>query len=178
MALLPCSGAAAERGERRDIPIPLQIQIFLKIITYDRSFDNGTPAPYQVGVVLRNMEEPSDERIFRQVSDALSKKTILGRPLVPVKLLFRKGQLSPSEPLPDMLVLIGNWEEDGDKVAEFARKHHRLTFGSDVALLESGVAVVMSLEGSRPVIHVNLTEAKAGGADFHANFLKHCRVIR
>jgi hypothetical protein len=175
LALLPCRGAAAERGE---IPIPLQVQIFLKIITYDRSFDNGTPAPYQVGVVLRNPEGSSDERVFRQVSEALEKKTILGRPLAPVKIVFRKGALQAPEVLPNMLVLIGNWEEDGEKVAEFARRNHLLTFGSDIALLESGVAVVMSLEGNRPVIHVNLTEAKAGGADFHANFLKHCRVIR
>jgi len=180
LAVCSCAHAASEepRAVRSDIPIPLQIQIFLKIVTYDRSFDQGTPVPYRVGVLLKNTGNGGGDTAFKQVSEALAKKTILGRPLSPMKIVMRNGVFPKLEQLPNMLVLIGDWEEGGETVAEFARKNRLVTFGSNILLLECGIAVIMTLEGDRPVIHVNLNEARAAGADFHANFLKHCRVIK
>jgi|GEM_PF-1105942 len=180
LTVLCCAHASPDERQfaRSEIPIPLQLQIFLKIVTYDRSFDQDKPGPFRVGVFLKNTGEGGVESTFRQVSEVLSKKTILGRPLSPVKIVMRNGVFPKIGQLPDMLVLIGNWDEDGEKVAEYARKKKLVTFGSSIPLLESGIVVVLTLDGDRPVIHVNLNEARAVGADFHANFLKHCQVVR
>lgn len=170
--------AGEPRPVATQIPIPLQIQIFLKIVTYDRAFDREATVSYRLGVVMRSNGEGDCERSFRQVTDALAGKTIFGRPLAPVKIMLRKGKLPRLEQTPDMLVLIGDWSDDGEIIAGYAKEHRLVTFGSDLHLLKSGIVVVLTLDGDKPVIHLNLSGARGVGADFHANFLKHCRVIR
>lgn len=178
--LLLCgqAGAADRASSVGEIPIPLQIQIFLKIVTYDRSFDSTASSPYEVGIVMRSDVTNDCDRSFRQVEEALSGKTIFGRPLVAMKILMKNGELPDIARIPGMLVLVGDWRKDGEIVARYANKHRLVTFGSDLLLLNSGIVVVMTMEGDRPVIHLNLNTARTVGADFHANFLKHCRVIR
>lgn len=170
--------AADRESPPGEIPIPLQIQIFLKIVTYDRSFDSAASTPYNVGIVLRNDAANDCDRSFRQVEEALSGKTIFGRPLAPMKILLKNGVFPEVTRVPEMLVLVGDWRKDGEIVAGYAKKHRLVTFGSDLLLLNSGIVVVMTMEERRPVIHLNLKTARTVGADFHANFLKHCRVIR
>lgn len=178
--LLLCSslGAADRALPAGEIPIPLQIQIFLKIVTYDRSFDSTASSPYEVGIVMRNDGDSNCERSFKQVEEALAGKTIFGRPLVPMKIVLSNGELPDIPRIPGMLVLVGDWRKDGEVVAGYAKEHRLVTFGSNMLLLNSGIVVVMTMEGNRPVIHLNLNMARSVGADFHANFLKHCRVIR
>ncbi|MBP7633342.1 hypothetical protein KBA41_04185 [Candidatus Ozemobacteraceae bacterium] len=178
--LLICGSlfAADREPATGEIPIPLQIQVFLKIVTYDRSFDGLASAPYGVGIVMRNDATNDCDRSFRQVEEALYGKTIFGRPLAPMKILLKNGVLPEIKNVPGMLVLVGDWRKDGEIIAAYAKKHHLVTFGSNLLLLNSGIVVVMTMEGSRPVIHLNLNTARTVGADFHANFLKHCRVIR
>ncbi len=178
--LLACGSlmAADREPHAGEIPIPLQIQIFLKIVTYDRSFDSSASAPYDVGIVMRNDVSNDCDRSFRQVEEALSGKTIFGRPLAPMKILLKNGVLPEIAKVPGMLVLVGDWRKDGEIVAGYAKRHRLVTFGSNLPLLNSGIVVVMTMEGNRPVIHLNLNTARTVGADFHANFLKHCRVIR
>lgn len=178
--LLVCGALVAADLEPHagEIPIPLQIQIFLKIVTYDRSFDSTASSPYEVGIVMRNDDSRECDRSFRQVEAALAGKTIFGRPLAPIKMLLKNGVLSEAGRTPGMLVLVGDWRKDGEIVGRYAKEHQLVTFGSNLLLLNSGIVVVMTLEGERPVIHLNLNTARTVGADFHANFLKHCRVIR
>ncbi|HQG30123.1 MAG TPA: YfiR/HmsC family protein [Candidatus Ozemobacteraceae bacterium] len=180
MQLLVCGSlvAASRESPAAEIPIPLQIQIFLKIVTYDRSFDSTASTPYEVGIVMRNDDSSECDRSFKQVEEALAGKTIFGRPLAPIKMLLKNGVLSETGRTPGMLVLVGDWRKDGEIVGRYAKEHQVVTFGSNPLLLNSGIVVVMTLEGERPVIHLNLNTARTVGADFHANFLKHCRVIR
>lgn len=170
--------AANGTSAAAEIPISLQIKIFLKIVTYDRSFDKTATDSYHIGIVMRDDGDTDCERAFKQVADALAGKTIFGRSLAPVKLVMNNGKLPRQEADPEILVLIGDWSRDSSDIAEYAKAHRLVTFGSSRELLNSGIVVVMTLDGNRPVINLNLNEARAVGADFHANFLKHCRVIR
>ena len=53
-----------------------------------------------------------------------------------------------------------------------------MTFGTNPDFLKANVGVVLTLEAGKPLINLNLLVTKETGADFDANFLKHCRVVR
>ena len=66
-----------------------------------------------------------------------------------------------------------------EQVTAFSRKYHILTFTGvpDYMAPSSGASVGVELKGGRPQIVINLSAAKAEGADFSSQLLKLARVV-
>lgn len=161
--------------EAMDIPLDLQIQIFLKIMTYDRAISLGKGEPFRVGIVSLGNE---GEKRLLEVQKSLSDKTIMGAPIVaiPIKSDFNPPDLF-SQP-PHILILFPLADEKLLKVLNYAKAQKILTFGTEPDFLRYDIGVVLTLEEGKPLINLNLSLAKQAGADFHANFLKLCRIFR
>lgn len=160
------------------IPLELELSIFLKIISYNRSLPASQEA-FRVGMVPpRSMGAPDLQDLKKRIESFFAGKTLLGRPVV-VDFLRSNALPAPDGPEgPDLLILHENPENEIESSLRFAEKRRILVFSTKSLHLEMGATVALSIENGQPVIQVNLTAARKLGADFHANFLKHCRVIK
>jgi len=158
------------------ISLDLQVPIFLKIMTYDRSFNLGNGEVFRVGFIAR--AEGMNTGSFLEVQKILADKTILGHPIVlsPISLEALEKEVETVNP--HILILSRIPDEHLAKVLHLSKARRIMTFGTDPDYLKVDIGVVLTLEAGKPLINLNLDVAKDAGADFPSNFLKHCRIIR
>ncbi len=163
-----------------DVPIPLAVKVplFLKIMSYDRTVGD-TPATQTVRLILlvgaghAGDERRQDETLLRNL---VGGRTLLGRPLA-CECESWKASKPPRTDASSLVIGHALSADEVRQVAEWASAKNVLIFGDGAtAWAGRGFAVVLLLRGGAPVINVDLPVARSAGADFHANFLKHCQV--
>ena len=160
------------------IPLELEMSIFLRIISYDRSLPASGHPFHVVLVTGRAVEDGSLRELEKRIQSFFGAKTLMGRPVTVS--CFRSDDLAALETAsaPHLLILHEIPDPEAGSTIRFARKRRIMVFSDSPTQIESGATVVVAVENGQPVIQVDLAAARKVGADFHANFLKHCRVIK
>ncbi len=173
-ASMPCCAVSEE-----EIPLDLQLQIFLKIMTYNRTLSFDKLDSFAVTIAYNKAAgKQSLEELSARIKDILGGKTILGRPItlniVAIGKAFKTSALNACH----LLILHGELDEEKASLLAWANERKVLSAAAMHDADVSDVVILLRLEDQKPVIHFNLGLARKLGFDFHAQFLKHCIITK
>jgi len=170
-------------AQTMEIPVKNQFSLFAKILTYDRNFTHRSGKQIVLGIIY--------QRTFRSSSAAkdeiislieISEGNVLG------EIPLRYELIDVSSTI-DLLESIGRLKINIlyvtplrafslDRISKITQSKKILTLTGVSQYAEEGLAVSLGIKNDRPQIVINLSSAKAEGADFSSNFLKLTRVIQ
>lgn len=173
---LPMPNRASAAGE--EIPLDLQMQIFLKIMTYNRSLVIEKLDAFVVTIVHGKPGKDSlDEQIAR-LRGTLGSKTILGRPIKINVVSLGKAFKADMVPASHLVVWFGRVVETSAPLLAWTQAQKILSATAAQDADPQEFVVLLRLEDEKPTIHFNLNLARQLGFDFHAQFLKHCVIVK
>lgn len=160
-----------------DVPVELQVPLFLKVLTFDRRMTARAPDTVVVAVVFQKGNRVSvtakDEvlRALRGIASATIRPMLidLDEQVLGVALDSASASLVYVTPLRAV---------DLANVAAATRSARVTSVTGVPRYVEGGLAVGVRLQGERPKLLINLRAARAEGADFSAELLKLAVVTR
>lgn len=168
-------------AQSMDLPVETQIPIFLKLLTFDRNLPTEAGTELVVAIVFQGGNRASVE-LRRQVEAELKKAVRLFEGLttrvVAVDLDDEPNLAARLVSDSVDAIYIGPLRAfDLKTLLLVSRPAHIRTFSGVSRYVTQGVAMGATLRGELPQILVNLTAARAEGADYPAQVLKLARVL-
>jgi len=164
------------------VPEEIQVPIFLKILTYDRSLGGRVEDTIHIGVLYF----PDNER-SKKNKDAIIEnlelnkdKTINGVPFSFIEIEFSTKK-ALDEVAKEKRINVLYITNDGTNmlkgISQITQSRKILTITGRVDYVSQGISVGLGVKEKKPQIVINLSSARAEGSDFSANLLKVCEVI-
>lgn len=185
VVLLLAAGAlvapiARVRAQEMDVPVSIQISIFLKVLTFDRALVGRAPAEVVVGIAFQRGSRASvlakDEavRALRAAPDGVAG----------VRVRIETVDLDV-ERLPEAIARRGLTHlyvtplraTDVRTIAVVTRAAQVTTLSGVPAYVTQGLAIGVELRDGRPRILVNLRASRLEGADLAAELLKLATIV-
>ncbi len=179
---LPLLAAAAPARAQSGLPPQAEAPILLRILAYDRALDR-TPGDNLVIAILYDVANGTSNharsgmvRAFRSAPV----QSIGGRTLKFIELnvaaanvadVFRQESVGAA-------YLTAGLDDRLPAIVSAASDSHVTTLGGSLRYARRGVAVAVDTIGGKPQIFVNLTAARAAGADLTSSLLKLATVIK
>ena len=179
MALMFLAETRAILAQEMDVPVSVQIPLFLKVMTFDRRYGNGGQ-PVIFGVLFQSGNRASVIAKNEALRALNSAADLEAQPVRPIPIDLDQESLSDAlareHPTavyvtPLRAVAIGN-------ICVATRAAQTTTFTGVPRFVTLGLAVGVRLQGERLKLLVNLPAARAEGADFRAELLMLAQVIR
>ena len=167
-----------------EAPIEIQSKMLLKTLGYDRTVLNKDGDVVRIGV-LYNENNPESLKAFEVAGDYLYEQKKAGTKIGKKRLKSTGLSYLSEAALTSMVsnlnisvlyVTPGN-EANLSAIANVAKAKNILTFGGCGDYVSHGLAIGVEMNAGKPQVIVNLTNAKAQGADFKAEFLKLAKVV-
>src|SRR5687767_1261167 len=170
-----CTPALAE-AQDMDVPVQIQVALFLKVLTFDRNLVVSPSSEIVVGVVFQSkyrssvaakniamtaLLETRNKRKIRAIAIDLDRETLI------TALPRHRPSVLYVAPLRAI--------EIGD-LATVARNANVTTLTGVTEYVALGLAISVRLQGERPKLVINAEAAKAEGADFSAELLKLAQI--
>ena len=164
------------------VPPEIQVPIFLKILTYDRTYEEWDGRTIRIAVLYAPGSAESEEyaeSIIRHLAQR-SGKTINDLPFD-----FEKFPMGSARLLEerirrdtfDVLYLAPGLAGSLEEIISLSHKHHVLTISAVADDVPRGVMFALEVKGGKPRILVNLGSARAAGRRLKSKLLRLCRVI-
>jgi hypothetical protein len=164
------------------VPEEIQVPIFLKILTYDRSLGGRGEDTIHIGVLYFSDNERSKKNKDAIIENLeLNKdKTINGIPFNFMEIEF-SDEKKLDEVIKKRRINVLYVSSDGSamikKISPITQAGKVLTITGSVDYVSQGISVGLAVKEEKPQIVINLPSARAEGSDFSANLLKVCKVI-
>jgi len=172
--------ARLTRAQEMETPVALQMELFTKVMTFDR---NAVVAPRATPVVIAVVYQ-SGNRISRAAHDeavaALATATSGERRVTTVSLDLDHESLDArlATAQPQAMYIAPLRAVSIAAIASRARVGRIRSFTGVPSYVKQGVAVSVRIRGERPRLVVNLPAARAEGADYMANLLQMAEVLQ
>ncbi|MEW5796137.1 MAG: hypothetical protein AB1772_07225 [Candidatus Zixiibacteriota bacterium] len=157
------------------------IPLFLKIVSYDQSFQGGPDRTVTVYLPYDRREAPSYEqyRVAQRYFEKNADLTVLGsrirfQPVCCDSLRTIVDQLSPDDY--NIMMLTSLNEEQTRLLADLKSGTRIRTFAFDAVQIPFGVAVSVRPDEKKNAIIVNLAAAQSEGSRFGAQLLRLCEI--
>lgn len=167
---------AALHAQEMEVPVAVQIPLFLKVMTFDRQRMGNGDAEVVVGVTFQNGYRNSisvrDEvvRTLRNVPGKKIRIVLIDLDHDPLVDVLEHQNIS--------ILYVSPLRSFGVAAIAAAAASAKVTTVTGVPHhVEQGIAVGVRLQGDRPRLLVNLTASRLGGADFTAELLKLAEVL-
>lgn len=169
----------------QDITVAVDVQyaLFVKILAFDRNLPAKLHDKLVIGILhqpqVKASADAKDE--FLSAFDHSTTKRILNVPVecVPVEAADAQGLSEEIQTLGiNVLYITPMRLVDLRDILQVAQSERVLTLTGVPEYVAEGVAIGIGERGGRPLIIINLTEAKAQGADLSARLLKLARIIQ
>ena len=169
-------------AQEMSLPSPLQYQLFLKILKYDRNLTAKMQAELVIGVLyqsgfrnsrqamesFREAVQKTAQKEFPNVSIRTVPIDLDGEPDLENTLVSGKVGLIYVAPLRAY---------DLKAITSLSHSRKVITLTGVPEYAEKGLAVGVGLKGESPEIIINLPAAREEGSDFSSSLLKLARVI-
>lgn len=169
-------------AQTMDIPIKNQLVLFAKILTCDRNYPQRISNQMVIGIIyqktFRSSSAAKDDFLsIWEISDG----KILGEnpsryELIDVSTVDDLGKELDRLDI-NLMYITPLRAYNLEKILSASRSRKILTLTGVDRYVTEGLAVGIGIKNDRPQITINLSSAKAEGADFTSNFLKLTRVI-
>lgn len=169
------------RAQEMAVPVEVQIPLFLKILTFDRNLKKRVGDEIVIGIVYQRKFKRS-RMVKDQVVDVIGESSLWKVADIPVR------QVSIDLDTVDLGSAVSKNEIDilyitpmralgMEKIADITRAKKIMTLTGVPDYVESRLAVGIGIKGRKPWIIINLSAARAEGADFSSQLLKLAKVI-
>ena len=164
------------------VPEEIQVPLFLKILTYDRSLEAKVKDTIRIGILYFPKDARSEKNKGAIIENLrLNKdKTINGIPFNFMEIEF-SDEKKLDEVIKKRRINVLYVSSDGSamikKISLITQAEKILTITGRVDYVNQGISVGLAVKEEKPQIVINLSSAKAEGSDFSANLLKVCKVI-
>jgi len=168
-------------AEQEEVRMDLQVNLFLKILRYDRNIGERGAQGIKMGVLYN----PSDKNSirtwenFQKEFEQLGEKTINS---IPIFVIQVKGVEELSKAIENynvnVLYIAQGFDSQLASILSTCQKETVLTLTGNPAYAEKGVAVGLGVKAGKPEIIINNQASKDAGANFGADILKLARVIK
>lgn len=171
-------------AEEMPVPIEVQVPLIMKILTFDRNFEQNFETDVTIGIVY----VPGDSSSL-EVRDHLSSwleqsadKTLKTRPVKYISVAYNtKSELEQaitSHNVNLLYITPGN-SEHLNTLLTISQTNQIITVTGVPGYVEQGVSIGLGLkENQKPKIQINLASSKSEGVAFEAKLLKLAEVIR
>ena len=170
-------------GELMPVPVELQIPLILKVLTYDRNFENRARSQLKIGIVY-NTGDASSVMAKNQVSSVFEEfeaKTIKNVPIKHFSLEYVSQDqfinIVNANQMTVYYVAPGN-ARNLDNLLRMSQSQRVITVTGVPGYVFRGVAVGIGANQDKPQILINLTSAKSVGTEFDASLLRIAKVVR
>jgi hypothetical protein len=162
-------------------PVEMHLPLLTKVIEYDRTFRVKIDKVVKLGVIYQKSWRPSAE-VFDELVSVTSRAsfTVCGFPvqIIPIDV---SGDVDVHELLGkysvDLVYLAPVRGVSLEEITRASEEQHFRTITGVPRYVEEGIDIGVDLRNDRPLIVINLTAAKACGADLSAQVLRLARVV-
>lgn len=172
----------AHVAEDMEVPVDLQLNIFAKVLRFDRSLSDRPSEELVLGVLYQSRVRDSD-LAKDQIVDLVRKAglTVQDRP-VKVVPLTAETPADLDKALEDSgieVLYVGPLRAfNASRFAEVTRAHSVLTLTGVPQFVEDGLSIGVGLVADRPEIIINVDAARLEGADLQARLLQLARIVQ
>lgn len=176
-------GPRPAAAEQMAVPADLQIQLILKILTYDRQFEAKSGGGVNIGIVY-SPADPESSKATDEIQSTLYKfqgKTVKKLPL-DYRLIEYTNAASLEKVLKSARINVlyvspGNARNLQSLIA--LSQSLRITTTTGVPdYVKKGVAVGIGVRQDKPQILINLPASKSEGSEFDASLLRIATVVQ
>lgn len=163
-----------------NVQISVQIPIFTKILSFERSISENSNPNIVIGVVYQKFAYSKQSK--DAVIEAFSKNSYSGKKRISVKEIEANTISDLSNGItnnkPDVILLVPLRSIEIEKVLELTKKNHILSMTlCPEYVTKNKVSVAIDVQGDKPQILINLNTSKAEGADFSSQLLKLSKIV-
>jgi uncharacterized protein DUF4154 len=178
-----CCICFAGRVEAEDVsvPISLQMDLLLKVASYDKNLKQRARDRVRVAVLLRQDDADSGRSAAQALKALADADDIEGLPLERVSLTYTDGpalaRLTNEGNISVLYVTPGFSEAEIDAIARALDGVSVLSVGALAKYTLRGVVLGFDLAGGKPKLIVNLDRARRQSVELSSSVLKLMRVI-
>jgi hypothetical protein len=165
------------------IPLNVQFPLLLKVLSFDRNLKPRAGDDIVIGIVyqkhFRTSLNVKDELMTMMDEPAL--KHLEGIPIRPVLIDLASDTdvaSAISRSKVNILYITPLRAVAMEDIAVISQAQRILTLTGVPEYVESGLVVAVGTKGEKPTIIINITAAKAAGADFNSQLLSLAKVIK
>ncbi|HDM90245.1 MAG TPA: YfiR family protein [candidate division WOR-3 bacterium] len=175
-------GLTGLTAQEIQVPIGVQVPIFIKILAFDRSLRKKAGDEILIGVLYQHKYMRSSLAKDEIISELkkLGHLRVQGLPVRYTVIDFIDGRSLEREIDAkgiDVLYVTPLRAVDPGEIRAVTRKKKVLTFSVIPEYVEAGLSVGLSVRGEKPRIVVNLRAAEAEGAAFSSRLLRLAQTI-
>jgi hypothetical protein len=169
-------------GQEMDAPVDVQLQLFIKILTFDRNLNVQPGDKIEFVVIYQDkykLSKSTANSIRKEVKDA----NIDNVDGVPIEWIFTDIN-SPKDfanEIAKYKIAVAYFTPlraiDIKKLVSICRQYKVNTLSGVVDYLNEGIAVAVGIKADKPQIIVNLDAAKAEKSDYSSQLLKLCKIL-
>jgi hypothetical protein len=164
------------------VPADLQVPLILKVLTYDRNFDERAQNELKIGIVYTgNAASLKAKNEVMGVLEKFSGKTIRKLPIKYVLVEFTSQRdlenAAKTNRMNVFYIAPGN-AQNLDALLKVSQANQIITTTGVPTYVDQGVAVGIGIRQDKPQILINLGGSKREGSEFDASLLRIASVIR
>lgn len=167
----------------QEMPVPSeeQLKILLNTLTFDRNLKERQGERLTIGIVYqgsyRNSLQAKDDLIEALKSVPIREIFSHSLHIVPIDLYLIGLEEAVTSQDVDVLYVAPLKAYDIRKISQLSRQERVITFSGVPEYSEQGIAVTVGKKGDKAQIIINLSAAKAEGADFSSQLLKLAKIV-
>lgn len=182
LILLSVMIAIPANAQEMPVPVDLQNSLFMKVLTFDRNLKKYDKEEIIIGILYqskyRNSLNAKNQLLTATNEIADRKINSIPYRYIPIEV----GDMSEIETAiinagVRILYITPMRNVDFSTIGRVCRANQILTITGVPEYVESEFAVGIGIRSERPIILINLAEAKAEGADFTSQILKLAKII-
>ncbi len=174
---------ATVSSDNGDVPVELQAKLLLTALTYDKNLSKGEDETLRIGLLyFPDVNQSKKEALeFHKVLESFKDKKVRGLNLSTV--LFACNGCSDlrskiSAEHIDVLYISKAKKEVVKDVIKVTQSNKVLSLTSEASYVSMyGISMAVGLKDNKPKIYLNLSSAKAEGADFSAKLLRVVEIV-
>lgn len=176
LTILCTIGVRAIRAQEMDLPIAIQVPLFLKVMAFDRQRNLQPESALVVGIAFQSGFRASAtaraevERLLRSSTERKVRVVVIDLDHDRLADVLQQQHVTALYVSPLRAYSIA-------EIAAVAMAAHVTTMTGVPAYVQQGLSIGARLQSERPKLLVNITAARKSGADFTSELLKLAEVI-
>jgi hypothetical protein len=178
-ALLLAALGVSARAQDVEVPVSVQLPLFLKVMSFDRRLATRTTSPVVIAIAYQGGFRMSIDARNDALKAAQGVASVGGMSLTVVVIDLDREDLERalSRNRVTLLYVAPLRGVDIGDIIAVTRAARVTTLSGVPRYVEQGCAVGVRLQGDRPRIVVNLSASRLEGAEFGAELLKLAQVL-
>lgn len=169
-------------AQEMPVPVELQLQLFSKILTFDKNLEQRGRDSLRIAVIYQKLYRYSDNtrKAFYDAAEKLQLRQIKG---FPVRLLSKDLVVTAdlrkllTEQKIDIIYIAPLRATPVSEITKVSRELKVLSLSGVTDYMMKGVSVGLDIKGDRAEILINLNNSREEGADFSSRLLQLARII-